>query len=224
MRACSPACRAHDGGACASRAGCERDLDRCIRGHRVRSSPACPFSICRRPAPSRCAASAGGLRSPSTARSTIISTFAPSSKRRRGAELARTFRHRNAALCRQAVGHRGGACSAFPACSPLRYGTRGERTLTLGPRPVRREAAVLWLVAAAILCFASELKALAAHPDWAPSLDRAALTSFMRYSYVPAPSTIWSGIGKLPPASFVTFAADAEPRLHAAATALLVAA
>jgi asparagine synthase (glutamine-hydrolysing) len=61
------------------------------------------------------------------------------------------------------------------------------------------------------LLFASELKALAVHPDWSPSLDRAALTAFMRYAYVPAPSTIWTGIRKLPPASFVTFAADAPP-------------
>jgi asparagine synthase (glutamine-hydrolysing) len=61
------------------------------------------------------------------------------------------------------------------------------------------------------LVFGSELKALAAHPDWAPSLDRAALTAFMRYSYVPAPATIWRGIRKLPPASFVTFAADTSP-------------
>ncbi|WP_027579880.1 asparagine synthase (glutamine-hydrolyzing) [Bradyrhizobium sp. Ai1a-2] len=59
------------------------------------------------------------------------------------------------------------------------------------------------------LVFGSELKALAMHPEWAPSLDRAALTSFMRYAYVPAPSTIWTGIKKLPPASFVTFAVDA---------------
>jgi asparagine synthase (glutamine-hydrolysing) len=59
------------------------------------------------------------------------------------------------------------------------------------------------------LVFASELKALAAHPEWSPSLDRAALTGFMRYSYVPAPSTIWQGIKKLPFASFMTFAADA---------------
>jgi len=58
------------------------------------------------------------------------------------------------------------------------------------------------------LVFASELKALATHPNWSPTLDRAALTSFMRYSYVPAPSTIWTGIKKLPSASFVTFAAD----------------
>ena len=61
------------------------------------------------------------------------------------------------------------------------------------------------------LVFASELKALAVHPAWSPSLDRAALTAFMRYCYVPAPSTIWTGIKKLPPASFITFAADAAP-------------
>ena len=61
------------------------------------------------------------------------------------------------------------------------------------------------------LVFASELKALAAHPSWSPRLDRAALTAFMRYSYVPAPATIWQGIQKLTPASFVTFAADALP-------------
>lgn len=59
--------------------------------------------------------------------------------------------------------------------------------------------------------FASELKALAAHPDWSPSLDRQALTSFMRYCYVPAPATIWLGIRKLPPSSFVTFGADLSP-------------
>ena len=61
------------------------------------------------------------------------------------------------------------------------------------------------------LVFASELKALAAHPDWSPALDRTALTSFMRYSYVPAPATIWQGIRKLPSASMVTFAARVKP-------------
>lgn len=61
------------------------------------------------------------------------------------------------------------------------------------------------------LVFASELKALAVHPEWSPLLNRAALTGFMRYSYVPAPSTIWQGIKKLPSASIVTFATDAVP-------------
>jgi len=61
------------------------------------------------------------------------------------------------------------------------------------------------------LIFGSELKALAAHPAWAPSLDPSALTSFMRYSYIPAPATIWKGIAKLPPASFVTFTSRVVP-------------
>jgi asparagine synthase (glutamine-hydrolysing) len=61
------------------------------------------------------------------------------------------------------------------------------------------------------LAFGSELKALAAHPDWAPTLDRAALTAFMRYSYVPAPGTIWCGVRKLPPASLVTFGRSLVP-------------
>ncbi len=60
------------------------------------------------------------------------------------------------------------------------------------------------------LVFGSELKALAAHPDWSPKLDRAALTAFMRYCYVPAPHTIWQNVQKLSPASFVTFTAGAR--------------
>jgi asparagine synthase (glutamine-hydrolysing) len=55
------------------------------------------------------------------------------------------------------------------------------------------------------LVFASELKAFAAHRAWKPSLDRSALTAFMRYSYVPAPWTIWKGIRKLNPGSLITF-------------------
>jgi len=61
------------------------------------------------------------------------------------------------------------------------------------------------------LVFASELKAFAALPTWAPTLDRNALTAFMRYSYVPAPATIWQGIRKLPSASMVIFPANASP-------------
>lgn len=45
--------------------------------------------------------------------------------------------------------------------------------------------------------FGSELKAFAAHPNWNASIDHRALTAFMRYSYVPAPWTIWKGVRKL---------------------------
>jgi len=47
------------------------------------------------------------------------------------------------------------------------------------------------------LVFASELKAFLSHPNWSGSVDIDALTAFMRYSYVPAPATIWKGIRKL---------------------------
>jgi len=83
-----------------------------------------------------------------------------------------------------------------------------DRTLTLA-RDRFGEKPLFYGWSGKDLAFGSELKALAAHPAWSPSLDRNALTSFMRYSYVPAPATIWAGIRKLPSASYVTFSADA---------------
>src|SRR5579872_6749945 len=73
-----------------------------------------------------------------------------------------------------------------------------ERTLTLA-RDRLGEKPLFYGWCGGDLVFGSELKALAKHPAWAPSLDRAAMTAFMRYAYVPAPSTIWSGFKKLPP-------------------------
>jgi len=87
---------------------------------------------------------------------------------------------------------------------------RQQRTLTLC-RDRFGEKPLFYGWCGRDLVFASELKALAAHPAWSPSLDRNALTSFMRYCYVPAPATIWHGVRKLPPASFVSFAADVSP-------------
>lgn len=48
------------------------------------------------------------------------------------------------------------------------------------------------------LLFGSELKALRAHPRFAGKVDRAALTLYMRYCYVPAPHCIYEGLAKLP--------------------------
>ena len=98
-----------------------------------------------------------------------------------------------------------------------------ERTLTLA-RDRFGEKPLFYGWSGRDLVFASELKALATHPAWSPSLDRNALTSFMRYAYVPAPSTIWTGIQKLPSASYVTFYRRCFPRRHARAKAVLVAA
>ena len=51
--------------------------------------------------------------------------------------------------------------------------------------------------------FGSELKSLTAHPDWQGSIDRNALTLYMRHNYVPTPWSIYQNISKLPPAHFV---------------------
>jgi asparagine synthase (glutamine-hydrolysing) len=52
--------------------------------------------------------------------------------------------------------------------------------------------------------FGSELKALAQHPCFRAEVDRQALTLLLRYSYIPAPFSIYCGISKLPPGSFLT--------------------
>ena len=54
------------------------------------------------------------------------------------------------------------------------------------------------------LGFASELRALGAHPDFEAKLDRGALTLYLRYAYVPTPYSIYEGIGKLPPGCTLT--------------------
>jgi len=56
-----------------------------------------------------------------------------------------------------------------------------------------------------IIVFVSELKALHEIPGWAPSINRQALTLFMRYGYIPSPYSIYDGIYKLIPGTYITF-------------------
>ena len=53
------------------------------------------------------------------------------------------------------------------------------------------------------LLFASELKALTLFPDVPKELDLTAFRQYLTYQYVPYPRTIYRGIAKLPPASFL---------------------
>ena len=48
------------------------------------------------------------------------------------------------------------------------------------------------------LVFASELKSFCAHSDFKRDIGRSALTSFMRFSYVPAPLSIYQDVWQLP--------------------------
>ena len=82
---------------------------------------------------------------------------------------------------------------------------REKSTLTLardrmGEKPLYHG----WIGAS--FAFASELKGLARHPAWSQSIDREALTLFLRYNCVPAPRSIWKGISKLAPGHYVTLA------------------
>lgn len=56
--------------------------------------------------------------------------------------------------------------------------------------------------------FGSELKALKAHPHFKADIDRSALAAFMQYSYIPAPQSIYQGICKLLPGTFLNFTTD----------------
>jgi asparagine synthase (glutamine-hydrolysing) len=49
------------------------------------------------------------------------------------------------------------------------------------------------------LIFSSELKGLRAHPGFRASVDRQALASYLRYTYVPSPRSIYEDAWKLPP-------------------------
>ncbi|MBU9617269.1 asparagine synthase (glutamine-hydrolyzing) [Burkholderia multivorans] len=65
------------------------------------------------------------------------------------------------------------------------------------------------------LVFASELKALRAYPGFGGEIDRDALCLYLRHSAVPAPHTIYRGIRKLPPGSWIQFEhAQDTPRIR----------
>src|SRR6185437_9366347 len=60
------------------------------------------------------------------------------------------------------------------------------------------------------LLFGSELKALRAHPAWRGTVDRAALSLYLRHNYVPAPYCIYENVRKVEPGTIVTFRDPAD--------------
>jgi asparagine synthase (glutamine-hydrolysing) len=62
------------------------------------------------------------------------------------------------------------------------------------------------------LVFASELKAILAHPGVARTLDVAALEDYLAFGMVPGRRSIFAAVEKLPPAHVVTVQADALDR------------
>ncbi|MFT5174879.1 MAG: asparagine synthase (glutamine-hydrolyzing) [Gammaproteobacteria bacterium] len=70
-----------------------------------------------------------------------------------------------------------------------------------------------WYARGGLTMFASELKALRAHPGWEPHVNRAALAAFMRHNYIPAPHSIYADVHKLEPGCMLTIGESGEPRI-----------
>jgi asparagine synthase (glutamine-hydrolysing) len=66
--------------------------------------------------------------------------------------------------------------------------------------------------AGADFVFASELKAIRAHPNFPGEVDRRALHQFAARTYIPAPLSIYQGVYKLEPGCILTVAREAAAR------------
>lgn len=109
-----------------------------------------------------------------------------------------------------------GAVSRFIGMFAIALWDRQERTLHL----VRDRAGVKPLYYARIgnaVLFGSELKALVAHREMQPEIDRDVVALYARYGYVPAPYTIYRNTWKLLPGSILSIRpgdADPEPKRY----------
>ena len=81
---------------------------------------------------------------------------------------------------------------------------RQRKTLTLARDRVG-EKPLYYGLQNGVFIFGSELRALKAHPAFSGKIDRDSLCLFLRHNYIPAPNSIYSGIKKVPPGSFIEF-------------------
>lgn len=67
------------------------------------------------------------------------------------------------------------------------------------------------------VAFASELKAIAAFPDFIPEINTSAVAEFLAQGWLSDEHCIWRDVFKLPPGSILSLSADDLPELHDAA-------
>lgn len=79
---------------------------------------------------------------------------------------------------------------------------RLRRRLTLA-RDRIGEKPLYYGKAAGAFVFASELKALRNHPAFDGRLDRDSIALFLRHCYIPEPRSIYQGVSKVPPGTFL---------------------
>ncbi|HEV2068498.1 MAG TPA: asparagine synthase (glutamine-hydrolyzing) [Acidimicrobiales bacterium] len=80
---------------------------------------------------------------------------------------------------------------------------RRDRTLQLA-RDRLGEKPLYYGRAGNTIVFASELRALKAHPSFSGEIDEGALRLFLRLGYIPSPQCIYRGLSKLPPGTVIT--------------------
>ena len=88
---------------------------------------------------------------------------------------------------------------------------REEQTLTLA-RDRLGEKPLYYSVRDGGVVFGSELKALRRYPGQQFDIDRGALALFFRHHYIPAPHTIFQGVRKVLPGTFLTITRDGSFR------------
>ena len=59
-----------------------------------------------------------------------------------------------------------------------------------------------------LFLWGSELKAMAAHPDWAAEVDRVSVDRYLRFNCLPAPRTIYRGIEQLQPGGWLSIESE----------------
>jgi asparagine synthase (glutamine-hydrolysing) len=110
------------------------------------------------------------------------------------------------------------AVKKFVGMFALALWDRRERTLylvrdRLGIKPL------YYGLADRTFLFASELKALRAHPAFTPEVNRVALALYLRLGYIPQPYSIYQGIWKLPPGHILSLRAGAQTSFEWSRTA-----
>lgn len=89
---------------------------------------------------------------------------------------------------------------------------RQERAMTLA-RDRMGEKPLYYGWQEGVFLFASELKAIRAYPGFRPALDRQALALYLQCNYVPTPFSIYAGIRKLMPGTWVAIAPEHPGRV-----------
>ena len=99
------------------------------------------------------------------------------------------------------------ALSRFNGMFAFALWDRKERVLRLA-RDRLGEKPLYYGFARKDFVFASELKAIRAHPSFKPVVNRNAIALFLRHNYIPAPYTIYEGLHKLPAGNMLEIGSD----------------